>query len=66
MTPATLAEASRYGGATASKRGLCAWIFDFKPEPPPFLIFSMSTITPDLRSQIEEITRRAGHVWRYL
>ncbi|MFW5873907.1 MAG: peptide chain release factor 2 [Verrucomicrobiota bacterium] len=26
----------------------------------------MNTITPEIRSQIEEITRRAGHIWRYL
>ncbi|MEM1222378.1 MAG: peptide chain release factor 2 [Verrucomicrobiota bacterium] len=26
----------------------------------------MNLITPELRSQIDEITRRAGHIWRYL
>ncbi|MFP4157666.1 MAG: peptide chain release factor 2 [Opitutales bacterium] len=26
----------------------------------------MNLITPDIRSQIEDITRRAGHIWRYL
>ncbi|MBL6838432.1 MAG: peptide chain release factor 2 [Puniceicoccaceae bacterium] len=26
----------------------------------------MNLMTPEVRSQIEEITRRAGHIWRYL
>ncbi|MDG1241341.1 MAG: peptide chain release factor 2 [Opitutae bacterium] len=26
----------------------------------------MNLITPELRSQIQEVTRRAGHIWRYL
>ncbi|WP_178092134.1 MULTISPECIES: peptide chain release factor 2 [unclassified Lentimonas] len=26
----------------------------------------MNLITPDVRSQITEVTRRAGHIWRYL
>ncbi|MDA8736230.1 peptide chain release factor 2 [Opitutales bacterium] len=26
----------------------------------------MHLITPEVRSQIEEVTRRAGHIWRYL
>ncbi|MEO0510005.1 MAG: peptide chain release factor 2 [Verrucomicrobiota bacterium] len=26
----------------------------------------MNLITPEIRTQIEEITRRAGHIWRYL
>jgi hypothetical protein len=27
---------------------------------------AMNLMTPEVRSQIEEITRRAGHIWRYL
>ncbi|MGC6424433.1 MAG: peptide chain release factor 2 [Lentimonas sp.] len=26
----------------------------------------MNLLTPEIRSQIEELTRRAGHIWRYL
>ncbi|PXA05615.1 peptide chain release factor 2 [Coraliomargarita sinensis] len=26
----------------------------------------MNLLTPEIRSQIEEITRRSGHIWRYL
>lgn len=29
-------------------------------------INTMNLITPEVRSEIEEITRRAGHIWRYL
>jgi hypothetical protein len=29
-------------------------------------IRAMNLLTPEIRTQIQEISRRAGHIWRYL
>ncbi len=42
--------------------------FESAVSPPhaSHFFIKMQQITPEIRSEIEEITRRAGHLWRYL
>jgi hypothetical protein len=44
----------------------CGRILTFNSATTVFLCYRMNLITPEVRSQIEAMTRRAGHIWRYL